>query len=60
MQRDPELAAAWWEPARDLLVEEWFGWKVIGFNDRFRFYRTVRPRGREGSNPLPSALLPRW
>jgi prolyl 4-hydroxylase len=36
---DPELADTWWERAKELLVEEWFGWKAVGFNERFRFYR---------------------
>jgi predicted 2-oxoglutarate/Fe(II)-dependent dioxygenase YbiX len=36
---DPDLAAAWWERAKELVVEEWFGWKAVGFNERFRFYR---------------------
>ena len=36
---DPELASAWWERAKGLLVEEWCGWKVVGLNERFRFYR---------------------
>jgi predicted 2-oxoglutarate/Fe(II)-dependent dioxygenase YbiX len=36
---DPELAAAWWGRAKGLLVEEWCGWKVVGLNARFRFYR---------------------
>ena len=36
---DPELAAAWWERAKGLLVDEWFGWKAVGLNERFRFYR---------------------
>jgi predicted 2-oxoglutarate/Fe(II)-dependent dioxygenase YbiX len=36
---DPELAAFWWERARPSLVEEWFGWRLAGFNERFRFYR---------------------
>lgn len=34
-----ELATAWWERAKDLLVADWFDWKVVGFNERFRFYR---------------------
>ena len=36
---DPELANAWWDRAKGLLVEEWFGWQVVGLNERFRFYR---------------------
>src|SRR5262249_46160937 len=36
---DPELATAWWKRAQALLVAEWFGWQVVGFNERFRFYR---------------------
>src|SRR5262245_25413611 len=36
---DPELADTWWERAKELLVEEWFGWKAVGFDERFRFYR---------------------
>jgi predicted 2-oxoglutarate/Fe(II)-dependent dioxygenase YbiX len=36
---DPDLAAAWWDRAKGLLVEEWFGWEAVGLNERFRFYR---------------------
>jgi prolyl 4-hydroxylase len=36
---DPELASRWWQRAKGLLVQEWFGWKAVGFNERFRFYR---------------------
>jgi prolyl 4-hydroxylase len=36
---DPNLAAAWWERAKGFLVEEWFGWRAVGLNERFRFYR---------------------
>ena len=36
---DPGLATAWWDRANGLLVEEWCGWKVVGLNERFRFYR---------------------
>ncbi|MFO0875950.1 MAG: 2OG-Fe(II) oxygenase [Gemmataceae bacterium] len=36
---DPDLATTWWDRARELLVEEWYGWKVVGLNERFRFYR---------------------
>jgi prolyl 4-hydroxylase len=39
---DPGLAAEWWERAKDLLVDDWLGWKVAGFNERFRFYRYDR------------------
>jgi hypothetical protein len=39
MLDDPELASDWWERAKSLLVEDWFGWKVVGFNERFRYYR---------------------
>ena len=36
---DPELASAWWDRAKGLLVEEWCGWTAVGLNERFRFYR---------------------
>jgi hypothetical protein len=36
---DLDLAAAWWERARPHLVLEWFGWRLVGFNERFRYYR---------------------
>ena len=36
---DPGLASTWWERAKGLLVEEWFGWRAVGLNERFRFYR---------------------
>lgn len=36
---DPELATAWWDRAKGIVVEDWLGWKAVGFNDRFRFYR---------------------
>jgi prolyl 4-hydroxylase len=36
---DPDLAANWWNRANDLLVQEWFDWKLVGLNERFRFYR---------------------
>jgi predicted 2-oxoglutarate/Fe(II)-dependent dioxygenase YbiX len=36
---DPQLAAAWWDRAKDLLVKDWCGCKVVGLNERFRFYR---------------------
>jgi prolyl 4-hydroxylase len=36
---DPGLAANWWHRAKSLLVEDWLGWKAVGLNERFRFYR---------------------
>jgi hypothetical protein len=39
MVDDPALAADWWARARPFLPAEWFGWEVVGFNERFRFYR---------------------
>lgn len=36
---DAELATDWYERAKSLLVEDWFGWKLQGLNERFRFYR---------------------
>lgn len=36
---DPELATAWWDRAKGLIVEEWLGWEAVGFNERFRLYR---------------------
>ena len=36
---EPALAAALFERARPLLVQDWFGWQVVGFNERLRFYR---------------------
>jgi hypothetical protein len=39
MVDDPELAAQWWDRAKEVVVSEWFGWKAVGLNERFRFYR---------------------
>jgi predicted 2-oxoglutarate/Fe(II)-dependent dioxygenase YbiX len=39
MVEDPAFADALWRLARPQLPEEWFGWKVVGFNERLRFYR---------------------
>jgi predicted 2-oxoglutarate/Fe(II)-dependent dioxygenase YbiX len=39
MLDDPALATELFERARPLLVEEWRGWKLVGFNERWRFYR---------------------
>jgi len=36
---DLDLAADWWHRAKSLLIEDWFGWKLVGLNERFRFYR---------------------
>src|SRR4051812_43026447 len=36
---DPDLAAQWCDRARGLLVEDWFGWGLVGLNERFRYYR---------------------
>jgi len=36
---DPELATAWWDLAKGLLVADWCGWEAVGLNERFRFYR---------------------
>lgn len=33
------LAADWWDRAKGLLVDDWFGWKAVGLNERFRYYR---------------------
>jgi hypothetical protein len=35
----PLLAADLWERARLFLPAVWFGWEVVGFNERIRFYR---------------------
>jgi prolyl 4-hydroxylase len=34
---DPTLAADWWHRAKSVLVEDWFDWKAVGLNERFRF-----------------------
>jgi prolyl 4-hydroxylase len=36
---DPALAAEWFERARPFLPEEYFGWRLTGINERFRYYR---------------------
>ncbi len=36
---EPTLAAQWWERAKRLLIQDWFGWSAVGLNERFRFYR---------------------
>jgi predicted 2-oxoglutarate/Fe(II)-dependent dioxygenase YbiX len=35
----PKLADAWWQRARPFLPAEWSRWQIVGFNERFRFYR---------------------
>ena len=39
MNDDPDLAADLWQRARGLLAPEWFDWKLVGLNERFRYYR---------------------
>jgi hypothetical protein len=39
MVDDPTLAAALWERAREFVPSEWFGWRAVGLNERFRYYR---------------------
>jgi predicted 2-oxoglutarate/Fe(II)-dependent dioxygenase YbiX len=39
MVDDAVLSAELFERARPLLVREWFGWELIGFNERWRYYR---------------------
>jgi predicted 2-oxoglutarate/Fe(II)-dependent dioxygenase YbiX len=39
MLDDPALAAELFERARPLLVREWFGWELVDFNERWRYYR---------------------
>jgi predicted 2-oxoglutarate/Fe(II)-dependent dioxygenase YbiX len=39
MVDDPARAAELFERARPLLVQDWFGWQLAGFNERLRFYR---------------------
>lgn len=36
---DPALAAALWPRAEPFLPADWFGWRAVGFNERFRYYR---------------------
>ncbi len=36
---DVELSARLFERARVFLPEEWFGWQLVGLNERLRFYR---------------------
>jgi hypothetical protein len=36
---DSELAADWWRRAGPVLPADWFGWRAVGFNERFRYYR---------------------
>jgi predicted 2-oxoglutarate/Fe(II)-dependent dioxygenase YbiX len=39
---DPALAAELFERARPFLPEEYFGWRLVGLNERFRYYRYDR------------------
>lgn len=39
MVDDAELANAWYARAQDALCQLWFGWRVVGLNERLRFYR---------------------
>jgi hypothetical protein len=39
---DVDLAQSLFERARPLLPAEWFGWELVGLNERFRFYRYDR------------------
>src|SRR5262245_13590990 len=36
---DASLAEAWWQRAGPLLPPRVEGWRAVGFNERFRFYR---------------------
>ena len=36
---DVDLAERLFARAKDFLPPEWFGWELVGFNERFRFYR---------------------
>jgi hypothetical protein len=36
---DFDLAAAWFERARPFLQERLGEWRIVGFNERFRYYR---------------------
>src|SRR5262249_2229028 len=36
---DLDLAAEWWRRAQAFLPADWFGWRALGVNERFRFYR---------------------
>jgi len=36
---DVELARTLFEQARPLLPADWYGWEIVGLNERFRFYR---------------------
>ena len=36
---DESLAQKLFERAKPLLVADWLGWELLGFNERFRFYR---------------------
>jgi prolyl 4-hydroxylase len=39
MLDDAGLASRLFERARAFLVEEWFYWRLVGLNERFRYYR---------------------
>jgi predicted 2-oxoglutarate/Fe(II)-dependent dioxygenase YbiX len=39
MRDDPALAEELYQLARPFLPPEWYGWKPVGFNERFRYYR---------------------
>ena len=36
---DVDLAQSLFRTTRPLLPEEWYGWELVGLNERFRFYR---------------------
>jgi prolyl 4-hydroxylase len=39
MVDDTPLAEKLWSLARPMLPANWFGWEIVGFNERLRFYR---------------------
>lgn len=39
MVDDPKLAQAWYDQAQESLCQVWFDWRVVGLNERFRYYR---------------------
>jgi hypothetical protein len=39
MRDDPALAEELYQQAKPFLPQEWYGWRPVGFNERFRYYR---------------------
>src|SRR5262249_29650903 len=42
MRDDPALAEELYQRAKPFLPQDWCGWNLVGFNERFRYYRYDR------------------